>query len=987
MYKNFKICYNTLHETRINYKKYMNYKKAILSLFLTLTCSSAYAGTVTGRAFIDFNQNGIFDDNFTTASSGGTGSVTLAVDYGVGGVNVELYDQTGALVGSAVTSSDPLTLGEYSITTPVNGPYRVQFKSSLSEYGFGPKGINNETSVRFISDNDALGVDIGLSSKELYCNNDPLFAVNYYSNGDQSAAYNVDKYTLIGAPYTAGDHGSLNPADFEKPEVPEFKTPAKDIGTTWGLAYSKKRKIVYAASFYKINASFGPGKDKTYGTSDDAGAIYAIDKETGAVVDTFTVPNATLNAHTPLFAHYNYANFIVWEQPAASFGTYDAVGKTSLGGVALSEDETKLYVINLEDRKLYMLDAVTGAFIASQPIPLAPDFVDGGTTVATNPDDLRPFAVEVHKGKVYVGVLDSAQSTTAVDTFDDGSRGCPVDGRFSKYNIGDPCLQGTFPAVADFRDPSYGETFVDNDGNEMYNLGDARMLRAFVFTADPNTLVFDTAPTLTVPLNYPRGAHFTYWYPAVWKVWFKESDLPNLPQPHWVYSMPMFTGISFDERGDMYLGLRDRGGDILSLPGGGTAGDTLKACKNGSTWELESNGRCGGRGTAPQNTDEGPGRGEFFFEDYYVKRNHEEVPLGGVAHIPGFPDIMVTAFDPLFNMGTDDGGVRWFSRDNGTTSREYRIYDNLITIQTFGKANGIGDIVALCDEAGVEIGNYVWEDTNKNGAQDANEGAISGVELKLVRVDNQATIATATTDKVGNYIFSSRSGVDTTSHKYNLILEPNVQYKVVIERVSGPSIQEPLALNSYEPCQKKSGIDPLIDSNGEVNGSNFESIFTIADIGRDDHSIDFCFTANPPVCSRGDLTSTLISLDHFLNSMNASIKSSVSSSSSKVKKKNKNSIKNVQSTYVAGWTFVWVGLIQVSDTCENVGNLCVTVANTDLTSSYISYVNSIYNQGISISKTLSKSARSKLQKKLKSNRDKALALASTLPSTRTSCPK
>ena len=50
----------------------------------------------------------------------------------------------------------------------------------------------------------------------------------------------------------------------------------------------------------------------------------------------------------------------------------------------------------------------------------------------------------------------------------------------------------------------------------------------------------------------------------------------------------------------------------------------------------------------------------------------------------------------------------------------------------FAKANGMGDIEALCDAAPLEIGNRIWSDTNGNGIQDPGEAGIDGVTVQLL---------------------------------------------------------------------------------------------------------------------------------------------------------------------------------------------------------------------------------------------------------------
>ncbi|MEI2671822.1 MAG: SdrD B-like domain-containing protein [Marmoricola sp.] len=52
------------------------------------------------------------------------------------------------------------------------------------------------------------------------------------------------------------------------------------------------------------------------------------------------------------------------------------------------------------------------------------------------------------------------------------------------------------------------------------------------------------------------------------------------------------------------------------------------------------------------------------------------------------------------------------------------------------------------------IGDLVWEDTNKNGIQDAGEPGVGSVTVKLLDASD-AVVATTTTDSNGNYLFSN----------------------------------------------------------------------------------------------------------------------------------------------------------------------------------------------------------------------------------------
>ncbi len=71
----------------------------------------------------------------------------------------------------------------------------------------------------------------------------------------------------------------------------------------------------------------------------------------------------------------------------------------------------------------------------------------------------------------------------------------------------------------------------------------------------------------------------------------------------------------------------------------------------------------------------------------------------------------------------------------------------------FGKANGLGDIVALFDVPPTEIGNYVWCDEDRDGIQDPNEPVLPGVTVQLYQ--GAAVVASTVTNASGNYLFNN----------------------------------------------------------------------------------------------------------------------------------------------------------------------------------------------------------------------------------------
>ena len=306
---------------------------------------------------------------------------------------------------------------------------------------------------------------------------------------------------------------------------------------------------------------------------------------------------------------------------------------------------------------------------------------------------------------------------------------------------------------------------------------------------------------------------------GIWRPWSAVYD-SAVSGNRTTYAQPMLTDIAFDN-GNLILGLRDRVGDqvgngSLSNPNDAsntnlyqprTAGDVIRACGSSGAWTLESNGRCGGTGTAPQNTSEGFGGGEFYFGDSYDLSenfvspaitiagkggNHDDTASGGIEQLPGAPDVMFTNFDPIPQIAnmTHDGGIRWNNNTTGDFTKAYRIFNgNGNDAGVFGKAGGIGgSLVILPDPAPIELGNRVWRDTNGDGVQQPGENGISNVTIRLFQ--GSTLVATAVTDAAGEFYFSSAAGTNTASAIYNLNIcrTPVIKFGSIMRRITRPEI-------------------------------------------------------------------------------------------------------------------------------------------------------------------------------------------------------
>jgi hypothetical protein len=161
----------------------------------------------------------------------------------------------------------------------------------------------------------------------------------------------------------------------------------------------------------------------------------------------------------------------------------------------------------------------------------------------------------------------------------------------------------------------------------------------------------------------------------------------------------------------------------------------------------------------------------------------------------------------------------------GTLTKAYILY-SIDAPGTFGKADGIGNVVAQRFPAPLEIGDRVWRDTNGNGIQDAGEPGIANVTVTLFDVTARMTVATTTTDASGDYDFNNSNVAGG--------LLANHQYHVVIDTTQA-------ALAGLGPTRVNQGVDLLINSKAALAGTSAVSSLTTGGPGQIDHSEDFGF--------------------------------------------------------------------------------------------------------------------------------------------------
>jgi hypothetical protein len=761
--------------------------------------AQAPANQISGMIFRDYDANGAID----------------ALEPGVGGLTITAYDAGNNVVASTTTALD----GTYTLNVTDGVVVRIEVTGLPSYLEPGAVGPNSLSTITFVT-SPATDIDIAVNNPANYCAQPVDLATICYVGGVQASSDPV----VVSLSEDAGSN-STNIANLPDYEAPPYapEAQAQQVGSVWGLSHNPMSDILYVAAFVKKHVDLGP--------SDNPTTVYQIDRTNGTVGQWITL-DATPNPHS--------GSIDGWER---DFEAFDDIFKVGLGDIDISDDRSTIYTVNLGTRELIAItinpDNSAGS-VTRIPFPI------NDVNDCPDPDDVRPFGLGVNDGLVYIGVVCSGQSSV------DEATELPVEGLRAFTNT---------------------VTFA----------GDPDTLRGYVYQWDGGT---GFTQVLNFPLNYNRGcADFNNdvaclnGLDARWRPWidtypFYDNDNDPLRTGHQgPYPQPVISDVDFDN-GNIILGLSDRWGHqtgpFTPTPGypqnnppgsegqlriAFSAGDILRACPSGpNTWSIENpaNPNCSTPGQS-NNAGNSLTLSEYYFQDDYPNL-HAEVTLGGLVQIPGRPDIVTSAFDPVraINNQTFDGGLVWLNNTTGSWSKAYRLFngnfgDSIPSDPFFGKSSGIGDLVALCSPSPVEIGNFVWADTNRDGVQDAGEPAIPGVVVHLYDAAGNL-IATDTTDANGNYLFN-RDNVPG-----GLVFEAD--YFVTLDDPAQFDASGNLIVNgmNYGPLtSSNTGVGPNADSHDSdaLTGGvvpidpNFPYIpVTIGLPGHNNHTLDFGF--DPP---------------------------------------------------------------------------------------------------------------------------------------------
>lgn len=810
-----------------------------LLIFVPALLSAINANAqISGTVFRDFNGNG------TRENSTGTFVEPLSP-----GVIVTAYNSSDVILASFTTTgaSDPNytipasgtayngTKGSGTGFVANNVAVRLEFTIPANTaclvsgvYDFTSKaGKVYGTSVRFLASSG------GARTGNHFAFNNPndyvaganpktstyIFqALQFGGNPLTGSGTSATKNALIKIPYSRSGTTALTTPS-------EILATTAQVGSIYGVAYSKHAQKVFTSAFMKRHTGFGPADGSGAAASYAPGTIYIINPSLNSASPAasffisldkkgFPTHNATgspsyanayslsstetgsLRTETVTYSSNGLGVIgtnaerglgINVADPSNDPAAFDQAGKVSLGDIEVSDDGKFLFVVNLYDRKIYqfLLNSVTNptdaSYVNSWSLPNPPARSGSGlpgaaTTYASSAtiNDFyngvrgiqRPFGLKYHRGKLYVGAVTTGEGEGALSTIDD------------------------YTGDTEYTD-----------------------LWSYVWELTPST-GFTASPVLQFPLNYPKGIDQDN-FDERWRPWSNTMPRANVAVANggqWSLCQPMLAGIEFDVEGSMILAFRDRSGDqggafnhMLSGTTSRTAmafGDQLRAFKNptGCTFELEYNAKEGPgssrSATSGANNGQGPGGGEFYFQDGIEVFNgggsgvryHLNTAMGGLALLPGMEEVTAAYMDAMALLSS---GISWMNNRTGANPRDYLLYQGF-SVGEMGKANSLGDIELLFENPPIEIGNRVWKDLNGDGLQGAEEPGIGGVLLELV-TQAEVAVGTVTTASDGTWYFSSETGTDEVGIKYGVSLEPGASYKVRLATTGAGNDWDPAA--------------------------------------------------------------------------------------------------------------------------------------------------------------------------------------------------
>lgn len=751
------------------------FKLILSSAFLTIGFTN-YAQT--GNVFNDLNGNGVKNVG----------------EPGVQGIVIKSYTQTESLLSVAISDS----LGNYTLSVSATSGQKIRVEFSIPNtmnfYKSSFNGTAYGSSVQFVTGN-VNNINYAVCNPSKSVNNDPILIHSRFTFGNQIIGEYKDTCVLFGVKNswgtnstTSGDYSTWNT------NSPLRIAFAKEIGSVYGVVYSKKRNLIYTSAFFRQFNGFGPN---------GPGAIYKIPYNYNTGLRTanpsLMVDVASLSGQSmPADPHGTDIPTFWSTAPVSTDARMAMVTKYSLGDLEMSDDESKLYTINLFNREIVAINPDNGALIGKWAVPTTGLTNTLGTV---NASDVRPFALGYKNGKLYVGAVSTGQSTQVSNGTASGVQGNVNAVHAYVWELNEST--NTFKLVLNFK--------LNNSTNNFYTWQDKW--------------------NNGVRLIQPWGGTVNVAQPILSDIDFYGDDMilgfRNRANDQ--------RGINLDDATIGYAAYTNKWGDIIGA----------RYLHATGTYLVESAGKIGSRiATGFSGVDAGYDefyRGDGATNGYSSGEGFEcatgafvQVGGGSLASLQNFPSFSFNAWPD-----GDHGGVTWMNNQNGNAVKGYTSFLGDLWTCPSGKTNGMGSIEAVTETMPIEVGNRVWYDADGNGIQSSNENGYANVVLEFLDASGNIVLGTTQTNTTGYYIFNN-SNVPGG-------IKPNTTYKIRIHNAqystSGGwgALAGVTLTSSNMPTIGMSGVS---DNDG-VNASGLAMItFTTGELGENNHDLDFGLKSN-----------------------------------------------------------------------------------------------------------------------------------------------
>ncbi len=646
-----------------------------LPLFVALTSMTALAD-ITGVVYKDFDING--------EQNGG--------DTVISNVKISAVCDDGTHLSTTTN-----TKGEYTLSGFAKGSTcRVEADPSNAGVGSGANAHGSAPLVDRVVDGTTHNISTG--SPATYCQENPdviLAATPGWFTDDDKQRTSPEGYgTIFKIPTpTIGDFNKNDTIGTKRTVL----TNAEDTGAVWGAAWKKSTQELFVSSVIR---RYVPLHEESSDPATAAGSIYKVLLD-GSLSRFAVVEDVITSDDEAIIKHRNY-------DENEDTDIKELVGTKGLGDLDISEDNRFLYTINLKNKTLIKIDAITGDILATTAIPNP----YGG---ACSDAMVRPWALKVRGDGVFIGSVCEDEILEGDDPTDASAGG--LGAMIQKY------------------DGTHFSTFAQTNT--------LRYLRSKGYNPKEST---------NMDYQNTDWSHGRYeWLPQ-----------PMLTDIEFANNGDLVLGYT-----DRSIMIRERGGshgDIrkmcLNEDGTYTDESTNRVPTNCSSTKLEY------KDNSEEYYEFYVGD---YFNGYLGEDGHPETASGALAQAPGQENIIVGMVDGTD--WYQPGSIGLYSHIDGDKIAAQAVIDNRLTTdggeqEPFAaKAGGMGDVELLCDPAPIEIGNYVWMDLDEDGIQDPNEPPLQDVNVTLSCGDPKTTYGVATTDKNGHYYFGGKHDINLNAGK------------------------------------------------------------------------------------------------------------------------------------------------------------------------------------------------------------------------------